>query len=188
MLVAVVLLSGLLESRTLGEDQQGSPNNSNSGGLPPLIIDKDAPRLLDTPAATAQDKPYLQINTACYVCHDNYKTELMSVQHAKEDIGCADCHGDSLEHRNDEDNITPPEIMYPAAKIDSMCQECHDTHDAPARQVLGRWQERCPEKTDFTTVVCTDCHGYHRLDNRTVRWDKETGDVLVEPAADTANE
>ena len=112
----------------------------------------------------------------------------MAVSHAKEDVSCIDCHGASLAHRNDEDNITPPDKMYAFAKIEAGCQaDCHDTHDAPAREVLKRWQERCPEKTDFTQVVCTDCHGYHRLPRRTVRWNKETGELLMRaPKVDPA--
>ena len=160
---------------------QGSPPS-----LPPLVIDKSTPLLLDDPGdeGTAKEMPFLRINSACYVCHDNYKDELLAVVHAKEEIGCVDCHGPSLDHCNDEDNITPPGIMYPLAKIDSLCQECHDSHDVAAKDVLKCWNERCPEQTDFDKVVCTDCHGYHRLKNRTVRWDKETGDVIVQAPAE----
>jgi hypothetical protein len=145
--------------------------------LPPLVISKDAPMLLDTPADKKQPS-YLNINDACYVCHGNFREEEMAVAHAKEKTGCIDCHGESLEHRNDEDNITPPDIMFPAAKIDEGCQECHDEHKAWAKDVLTRWKERCPEKTEFATLVCTDCHGYHRLKQRVVRWNKETGELL----------
>jgi hypothetical protein len=48
--------------------------------------------------------------------------------------------------------------------------------------VITRWQQRCPEKRDVSQIVCTDCHGEHRLKNRTVRWNKTTGDLIpVEP-------
>jgi hypothetical protein len=69
--------------------------------------------------------------------------------------------------------------MYPPEAIDPACQECHEEHDVPAREVLTRWQERCPEKTDVNTIVCTDCHGQHRLARRTVRWDKKTGKLII---------
>jgi formate-dependent nitrite reductase cytochrome c552 subunit len=134
-------------------------------------------------------------NSACFVCHGNYDEEELALLHAKEEIGCVDCHGDSFDHRNDEDNVTPPDVMYWPARIDEACQECHDTHDVSAREVLKRWQERCPEKRDYKQVVCTDCHGYHRLQRRTVRWNKKTGELIVnaeatkpqEPAEKPAN-
>ncbi len=124
-------------------------------------------------------------NDACYVCHGNYKEEPFALKHGQEDVGCIECHGKSYAHRNDEDNITPPDTMYPAEAIKKCCQECHDEHDAPAKKVIARWQERCPEKTDPKKIVCTDCHGQHRLKNRSVRWNKTTGKLILkkkEPA------
>jgi hypothetical protein len=165
-----------------GADEAGSPKPASK--LPPLKslkVDKSAPLLLDEPTAEeGKDQAFLRINEACYVCHGNYREEPMAVSHAKQDVSCMECHGPSLEHRNDEDNITPPDKMYALAKIDAGCQaDCHDSHDAPAREVLKRWQERCPDKTDVSQVVCTDCHGFHRLTRRTVQWDKDTGKLLL---------
>jgi hypothetical protein len=84
-----------------------------------------------------------------------------------------------VAHRNDEANITPPDILYPSAKIDAACHQCHKAHDAPAAKVIKRWQERCPAKTNPKDILCTDCHGQHRLKLRTVRWDKETRKLLL---------
>jgi len=69
--------------------------------------------------------------------------------------------------------------MYGPHNVDKMCGDCHETHDAPARKVIGRWQQRCPAKTDPKQVVCTDCHFDHRLASRTVAWDKKTGKLIV---------
>ena len=166
------------------DEAGGAKPPAKAPPLPALKVDKSAPLLLDEPAAKeAKSEAFLRINDACFVCHGNYREEPMAVSHAKEDVSCIDCHGASLAHRNDEDNITPPDKMYPLAKIDAGClAECHDTHDAPAREVLKRWQERCPQKTDFTQIVCTDCHGDHRLPRRTVRWNKATGELLMRAA------
>ena len=118
-------------------------------------------------------------NFSCYVCHGNYKEEPLVVAHgSKEDIGCVKCHGESFDHRNDEDNIIPPEVMYPSEKINKCCQECHKEHDVPAHEVIACWQKRCPEKTDPTKLVCTDCHFQHRLKRRVVVWNKRTGEVV----------
>jgi len=161
--------------------EPGGKKPAAADELPPLVIDKSAPLLLDEPSdkKAEKDKKFLSINQSCFVCHDNYKDESLMLVHAKEEIGCVDCHGDSVAHRNDEDNITPPDLMYPADEIDEACQECHDTHDAPAEKIIARWQARCPQKTDVANILCTDCHGRHRLKARTVRWDKSTGKLIV---------
>ncbi len=156
--------------------------------LPPLVIRPDAPLLSDEGAAKPGDElRFLRINRVCYVCHENYRDEPLAVVHAKQSVSCMDCHGPSLKHRDDEDHLTPPDIMFPASQIDHACAECHETHDAPARAVLARWRERCPEKTDFATVTCTDCHGFHRLERRTVRWDKGTGKLLKDVPAESGS-
>lgn len=150
---------------------------------PPLKVDRSKPLLLEERKPPAEPKKKrsgpVADNSACFVCHTNYQEESLASVHALEDVGCVRCHGASLAHRNDENNTTPPDKMYAADAIDPACVECHDTHDAPARKVLARWKARCPEKTDFSQVVCTDCHGEHRLKLRTVRWDKKSGKLLT---------
>lgn len=150
-------------------------------GPPPLKVDRSAPLLLDdAPPKKPADAPSgpRADNQACFVCHTNYQEEELAKQHADANEGCVKCHGESIAHRNDENNTTPPDVMYPAEAIDTACVKCHETHDAPARKVLARWQERCPAKQDPAQIVCTDCHGQHRLKLRTVRWDKKTGKLL----------
>ncbi len=152
-----------------------------AAALPALKVDRGAPLLLDEPAP--KKKPSkgtgpMADNGSCYVCHTNYQEEEMVTVHAENDVGCVKCHGQSLAHRNDENNTTPPDKMYPTDAIDASCATCHDEHIAPAKKVLARWQERCPAKTNPGEVLCTDCHGEHRLKLRTVRWDKKTGKLL----------
>lgn len=152
------------------------------GGLPPLKVDRQAPLLLGDAPAT---KPAKKLsagaadNSPCLCCHTNYEEEPLAVTHANEDISCMDCHGKSFAHRNDEDNVTPPDVMFGLDKIDRKCQECHEEHDAPAKKVIARWQKRCPKKTDSNSLVCTDCHFQHRLKFRTVWWDKKTRKLIV---------
>jgi formate-dependent nitrite reductase cytochrome c552 subunit len=145
--------------------------------IPPLSLDGYRDEKL--PEAPKKKVEVKVDNGACYVCHGNYDGEELALTHAKEAVGCADCHGVSYDHRDDEDNITPPDTMYPADKIDEACRECHDTHDVPATEVIARWQKRCPSKTDASKLVCTDCHGQHRLKRRTVRWDKKTRKLII---------
>jgi hypothetical protein len=147
-------------------------------GPPPLVISKDAPRLSDAPAAKdAAKTPRGPVadNESCYCCHTNYREESFVVSHANGDVGCIKCHGESLPHRNDEDNVTPPDIMIAPDGIEKNCQKCHDSHDAPADKVIARWQEKCPARTSPKELLCLDCHGEHRLRFRTIWWDKKTG-------------
>ena len=150
-------------------------------GLPPLVVDTSEPLLLDDPteeqAAGASTKADGE-NMACFVCHGNYRGEFVAERHAKVNVGCVNCHGDSFAHRNDENNTTPPENMYPADKIDPFCQGCHDAHDVPPKKVVARWKKLDIDKSDPAGIVCTDCHGEHRMKVRTVIWDKKTGKLL----------
>ena len=158
-----------------------------SGGPPPLKVDKGAPLLLDEPAkkdsSNLPEGPVAD-NSACHVCHTNYQEESLAVTHANANVGCVKCHGQSLDHRNDEDNVTPPDKIYPAAKIDAACHKCHEDHNVPAAKVVAQWKKRCPAKTDPSQIVCTDCHGDHRLKVRTVQWDKETRKLLSHKSSD----
>jgi hypothetical protein len=112
-------------------------------------------------------------NFRCYVCHINYEDEELAVQHARADIGCEQCHGACDAHCNDEDNITPPDIMYPVAKINPFCMACHPEDDLDP-------QLHEPVLADLETEkkYCTDCHGEHRLSYRTRKWDKTTGKLI----------
>ncbi len=186
-----------------------------TGGPPPLVIDTSAPLLLAEPGEEEQalavaNTQAASENTACFVCHANYKTEFLANSHARVNIGCFNCHGESSAHQNDENNITAPGTMYPADKIDPFCQschkvhnissrkiianwmekkskgantsclgkECHETNDVSPQKVVTRWKELAIDKTDPETIVCTDCHGEHRMKVRTIVWDKESGKLL----------
>jgi formate-dependent nitrite reductase cytochrome c552 subunit len=198
--VGVVLVGCGQSDDTIGE----------RAALPPLVVGKDAPLLLDEP--TEAEKVLTEAeskNATCYVCHANYQDESFAQSHAKANIGCVNCHGQSIAHKNDENHITPPDKMYPASEIDKSCQKCHTSHDVQPAEVVRRWQQRtgdkktevlckkCHEDHDIPAaavvrkwqkqsgqkiyekpIVCTDCHGKHRLKMRSVRWDKKTGKLL----------
>ena len=153
------------------------------GSPPPLVIDNGAPLLLDGPTEAERSMSAVRTdaaveNTACFVCHADYDAEPMVARHAVGNVGCADCHGDSYAHRNDENNTTPPDVMYPADTIDEACRQCHAMHDVAPAKVIALWLERGSTRTEFETIVCTDCHGNHRLDHRRVVWDKKTRKLI----------
>jgi len=133
------------------------------------------------PAASAQDAsppteeaaPAKRVadNSRCHVCHINYEDEKLAVTHAGANIGCERCHGASDAHCSDEDNVTPPDVMFPLSKVNAFCMKCHrrDAIDIkPHQQLL---EGTAPKRKRH----CTDCHGEHRLGYRSQRWDKTTG-------------
>lgn len=173
-----------MREAAVAQESSRQERQEESTEPPPLVVDRSDPLLLEEPEEEPRSPwevkgPKGADNGPCYVCHANYEDEPMAEWHRKAGIGCTKCHGESLAHRNDEDNVTPPETMYWPERIDPACSECHKDHDVPARDVLARWGERCPEKTDAGAVVCTDCHGQHRLKFRTVWWNKRTGELVV---------
>lgn len=137
----------------------------------------DAPLLLDEPTE-AEEVSTSGKNTACLVCHANYTSEALAVRHAEANVGCVNCHGESFAHKNDENNTTPPETMFPTDRIDSFCRGCHTTHDVSPREIVARWLKRGSNKADPGELACTDCHGNHRMRVRTVIWDKTSGKLL----------
>ena len=113
-------------------------------------------------------------NYYCYECHVNYENEEFATAHAWINIGCQDCHGASYAHRSDEDSITPVDIMYPAEKIAPFCLGCH---------TKGKIDNKSHKPILTGTAgeqECFDCHGNHRLGHRTRRWDKKTGELILD--------
>lgn len=118
-------------------------------------------------------------NAPCFVCHANFEDEPLSTRHFKAKIGCTDCHGESLAHRSDENNTTPPEKMYAPEEIEPACKQCHKTHNASAREVVEVYLKRCPDVSDPKKLTCTNCHGRHRMYHRTIIWNKRTGELIL---------
>jgi len=190
------------QNHTAGEEQTlllDSPRAHQLEGGPqeeekPLRLGSDeAMRLLGgkekTTAGTAESSDHANKQSAsdespmayyvmCNDCHMGYIGEPLAFAHAKAGMSCDSCHGPSREHYSDESNTTPPDKMYPADKIDPFCQGCHHSHDVPPGKVAALWMKRNSDKTNPDKIVCTDCHGDHRMKVRTVIWDKETGKRL----------
>jgi len=133
---------------------------------------------------SASDESPMAYYVMCNDCHMGYIGEPLAFAHAKAGMSCDSCHGTSRVHYSDESNTTPPDKMYPADKIDPFCQGCHAAHDVPAQKVVACWVERNLGKTEPERIVCTDCHGEHRMKVRTVIWDKKSGKLLRTNKAD----
>ena len=125
-------------------------------------------------------------NQFCSACHYGFSDEELARTHEKAGIGCERCHGESERHRSDENNITPPEIMYPKTKINPTCMMCHPRHEIS--NIASHNELLSGAKTVFDSadegsnqIYCTDCHArQHRINVRTIRWNKETGELIKE--------
>lgn len=141
----------------------------------PLLLE-DEPLLLDgEPLLLADESPEDESaapgadNSRCHVCHINYVSEDIAVVHAKADMGCAHCHGESDEHIADESwasggNGTAPEVMFTRPEINPFCMGCHPEEE------LAMPQHEPVFLTGDKQKVCTDCHGEHRLAVRKCKW------------------
>jgi hypothetical protein len=110
----------------------------------------------------------LGANAGCYVCHMTFVREELSATHLRAKVGCVKCHGVSAAHANDEDvGATKPDITYEREQVDPHCRTCHKTHDAPPEKVVARWLElhaaKPAPKPPLPQIVCTDCHGNHKI-------------------------
>jgi hypothetical protein len=137
-------------------------------GEAPLLLDDEPFLLLDNELDAGQSDSPKADNSRCFVCHINYMQEDIAVTHSRADIGCAGCHGESDEHIADESwasggNGTAPDTMFPKPKINPLCMGCH------AKDKIDTDQHK-PLFANFEKMVCTDCHGKHRLEVRKCKW------------------
>ena len=162
----------------IGCEQAESVQKLQAGGKPAvntseeieasLLLDDEPLLLLDDESQADQSDGPEADNSRCFVCHINYMQEDIAVIHARADIGCAGCHGESDEHIADESwasggNGTAPDIMYPRPKINPFCMGCHPKDEIDTDQ-------HKPLFANIEKMVCTDCHGSHRLEVRKCKW------------------
>ena len=141
--------------------------------------------LAAAPAEHAVAEKTFTANEFCAACHYAFGEEKLALTHQEAGIGCERCHGESERHRSDEDNVTPPEIMYPTDKIIPTCMMCHPRHEieqvGPHRQLLAGAKTIFDSDSEDagSQMYCTTCHAKeHRINFRTIRWNKATGELL----------
>ena len=135
---------------------------------PLLLLDDEPLLLLDDETDEDSSPESMADNSRCFVCHINYMQEEIAVNHARQGMGCAHCHGESDEHIADESwasggNGTAPDIMYPRYKINPFCMGCHTKDKIDTEQHKPLFAEK-------NEKYCTDCHGDHRLTERKCKW------------------
>jgi hypothetical protein len=176
MLAVLVLLSLIfsgslpLVSRSAGEQNPPADSPPTDGAAPDRWRE-----IVGGWKAEAKHDP--ADNSFCYVCHLNYEEEKLVKKHVKAGVGCETCHGISDKHSEDEDGVTPPDIMFAAPRVRSFCLECH-----PQEKLLDVEDHADvfrPEAETSPDKVCTECHAkQHRLAVRTRKWDKVTGKLI----------
>ena len=174
-LLLVFAASCSLERRTA--------DNSKQEQVDGAAVKRETPE--ESSEKEAEEETFVA-NEFCSACHYGFGEEELALNHMLVGIGCERCHGESERHRSDEDNITPPEIMYPKAKINPTCMMCHPRHKI--HHVASHKALLTGAKTVFDSVddsgnqmYCTGCHARdHRINVRTIRWNKETGELLKE--------
>jgi excinuclease UvrABC ATPase subunit len=146
----------------------------------------------EEPAEEKAQEEVFVANLFCSACHYGFEEEELAFSHKLAGIGCERCHGESERHRSDEDNVTPPEIMYPKAKINPTCMMCHPRHQirhvkhhetllAGAETIFDPEIDGSAAETAGHEIYCTTCHArHHRIKVRTIRWNKATGELLEE--------
>lgn len=147
-----------------------------------IVNEPAAPPTNDYSAKPVSD---FAANPFCRACHLDFEEEKLAKDHESAGIGCERCHGESLRHRSDEANVTPPELMYPKQRINPTCMMCHPRHTIsrvkdhqPILEAGRSIFEEMPSPEDGKNY-CTDCHAVkHRMQNRTVRWNKATGESV----------
>jgi len=181
-ITAAIVLPGVLLIATAGcwrQREKQIPASTESQ------VRKEA---VPEPAQTAGEaKPATAFvaNPFCKACHADFDEERLAATHKAAGIGCERCHGESLRHRSDEANVTPPELMYPKERINPTCMMCHPRRTIQQveshRPILeaGLSVFDAPPSDQNATKYCTDCHGrHHRMNTRTIRWDKCTGKLI----------
>jgi hypothetical protein len=172
-----LLATAVLISASAGCEQGRSDNKTQADSVSvkepaknekPLLLDDEPPLLLDDAAAGRADADMAD-NSRCFVCHINYMQEDIAVAHARRNMGCAHCHGESDEHIADESwasggNGTAPDKIYTKDQVNPFCFGCHSEDKFPEE----------PHKPVFagsnSKKYCTDCHGEHLLKERKTKW------------------
>ena len=149
----------------------GAGNPSGGDEEPLLLLDDEPPLLLDDGGeASSVPKGPVADNSRCHVCHLDYQKEELALDHARAEIGCAGCHGDSDAHIADESwadggNGTAPDTMFPKPKINPFCLGCHPKDEIGKKDTHKKFLAGTAKEK-----YCTDCHGDHRLDKRKCKW------------------
>jgi len=67
-------------------------------------------------------------NALCYTCHLGLQHEPITAQHVVKGVTCMSCHGPSVEHMQDEMQVTKPDRLFGRGEVNDMCSEIGRAH------------------------------------------------------------
>jgi hypothetical protein len=168
-LLVILLLTGIACKTNVEPQATQTPPQSTPAYAIPL--EDEPPLRLDDYSVTGTEQADGPIadNSRCFVCHLSYVEEDLALTHALQEIGCAQCHGESDAHIADEPwtsggTGTAPDIIVLPHQVNEFCMDCH------ARDTLSMPDHNILETNKADASRCTDCHGEHRLTNRVTQW------------------
>lgn len=109
----------------------------------------------------------------CGVCHPEERVVYEKSDHAKEDVGCEDCHGgDPLSRTVEKAHAGEFSGLTDRLAIPEMCATCHADLELMGPYNLSVDQYaiyqtsqhgRAVASGEPRSAVCTDCHGVHEI-------------------------
>lgn len=136
-------VSGKATSQSTKSDEEEDP----LAGMSPEMLKQ----LAEAEAAAEGE----ELAGACITCHVDQVDEYIGSLHQTEKVTCADCHGSSEPHVEDENNDVKPDTVFIRENTDRRCGECHE--DDCTRPP----EYKPPFVMKSQPTICTDCHGRH---------------------------
>lgn len=170
--LALVTLAGVSCSIGSVESVDVGPVAQKSLPSYAVPLEDEPPLLLDDAMLPFEEEGPVEgmaDNSRCVVCHLNLAQEKLVLTHARAEIGCAVCHGDSDAHIADESwtsggEGTAPDKIFTPETVGRSCTKCHEGNELSQRNHALISAEAAKKER------CTDCHGEHRLANRITKW------------------
>ena len=166
-LVVVVLCTGYVVSKAAPKTEDDGKDNAAAAEKSEKKSGKVTADALKK--AKLYGSGYEKDNVACLTCHLDFAKEELVVTHFKEaKMTCMNCHGDSDAHRDDESNMTMPDVLWGRAETEPFCGQCHEKEKHPVEEVVEfrrKWQgkQRPNQRWVKEESICTDCHGNHAI-------------------------
>jgi hypothetical protein len=115
-------------------------------------------------------------NAQCLVCHGDLRREAIAADHLDAAVTCVACHGESVEHIQDEMQMTTPDRLFGRKEVEAACSGCHagaggiyrrSDHKDPnsVKAFYDKWLGKVRPNGRAITAdsICTDCHGRHNV-------------------------
>jgi len=109
---------------------------------------------------------------SCIACHGKEASAELASVHAREQPGCASCHGGDPSQSDKDKSHAGQVAKIPRTAIPALCAKCHsdvrlmNPYGIPTDQFAQYQTSRHGEKLaggDTDVATCADCHGAHGI-------------------------